>query len=248
MDTRSGMKKLRIMVVEDDESILELVRHHLLKEGLEAICFTSGEKLLLAAGLEPPELIILDLMLPGIQGLEVCRLLKQEIKTREIPIVIVTAKGEENDVVAGLEAGADDYLTKPFSPKVLLARVKAVLRRKRESVRTHRHDEQPIRIHDLTIDPQKHKVDAGGSRLDLTATEFQILYTLARRPGQVFHRYQIVESVRGSDYHVTDRAVDVAIFGLRKKLGIFGRFVETVRGVGYRLAEEETAGTGRRSR
>ena len=242
------MNKRRIMVVEDDENILELIRHTLLREGYDAICFTTGEKLLLAAGLEPPALVILDLMLPGIQGLEVCRLLRQEAGTRDIPIVIVTARGEEKDVVAGLEGGADDYLTKPFSPKVLIARVKAVLRRRAQGTRAGAGNEQPIRIHELTIDPQKHRVDAPGARLELTPPEFQILYALARRPGQVFHRYQIVESVRGSDYHVTDRAVDVAIFGLRKKLGVFGRYVETVRGVGYRLAEEETAGAGSRAR
>ncbi|MBN1838020.1 MAG: response regulator [Spirochaetales bacterium] len=235
------MNKRRIMVVEDDENILELIRHTLLREGYQAICYSSGEKLLLSAALEPPALIILDLMLPGIQGLEACRLLKQEAGTRDIPIVIVTAKGEERDVVAGLESGADDYLTKPFSPKVLTARIKAVLRRKAQGSRPDGQDGQPIRIHDLTIDPRKHKVEAAGTRLDMTPTEFQILYTLARRPGQVFHRYQIVESIRGSDYHVTDRAVDVAIFGLRKKLGVHGRFIETVRGVGYRLAEEEIA-------
>ncbi|MBN1835454.1 MAG: response regulator [Spirochaetales bacterium] len=226
------------MVVEDDENILELIRHTLRRGGYDAACFDTGEKLLLAAGLEPPALILLDLMLPGIQGLEVCRLLKQEAGTRDIPIVIVTAKGEESDVVAGLESGADDYLTKPFSPKVLIARVKAVLRRRASGARSAGQDGQPIRIHELTIDPEKHRVEAAGGRLDLTPTEFQILYILARRPGRVFHRYQIVESVRGSDYHVTDRAVDVAIFGLRKKLGGYGRHVETVRGIGYRLAEE----------
>jgi len=234
------MKKLRIMVVEDDPNILELIRYSLLKAGYEALCFTTGEKVLLAAGLAPPALIVLDLMLPGIDGLEVCRLLKQEAGTRDIPIVIVTARGEEKDIITGLENGADDYLTKPFSPKILVARVRAVLRRKAQGNQSAEGDERPIRIHGLTIDPGKHKVQAGEERFELTPTEFRILHTLARRPGQVFHRYQIVESVRGGDYHVTDRAVDVAVFGLRKKLGPYGGCIETVRGIGYRLAEERT--------
>jgi two-component system alkaline phosphatase synthesis response regulator PhoP len=226
------------LVAEDDETILELIRYNLAKEGFRVSCYTSGEKALLAAGIEVPDMVLLDILLPGIDGIQVCRLLRSEEKTRQVPIIMVTAKGEEQDIVEGLETGADDYITKPFSPRVLLARIQAVLRRKQREKEMVQPPENPIRIRELTIDANRHRVAVADRKIDLTVTEFQILHFLARQAGWVFTRYQIVEAVRGSNYHVTDRAVDVVVFGLRKKLGEYGRYIETVRGIGYRFADE----------
>jgi len=181
-----------------------------------------------------PDLILLDIMLPGLDGLDLCRLLKQNQDSASIPIVIITARGEESDIVAGLELGADDYITKPFSPRVVAARVRAVLRRPRQAAVC---DGDMVKIHELVIHPGKHEVTVGGEHVNLTATEFQVLHFLAQRPGWVFTRYQIVDAVHGTDYAVTDRSVDVQIAGLRKKLGRVGDYIETVRGVGYRFKE-----------
>lgn len=228
------MAKANILVIEDEEDILELVRYNLAKEGYEVICATTGEEGLVVARSKLPTLVVLDLMLPGVDGLEVCRLLKTDPKTRDIPIVILTARSEEADIVAGLELGADDYITKPFSPRVLVARVRAVLRRSRKEPVP---ETATVRIHDLVIHPGRHEVLVEGEPVELTYTEFGILHFLARHPGWVFTRSQIVDAVRGDDYPVTDRSVDVQIVGLRKKLGPHGRYIETVRGVGYRLGE-----------
>jgi two-component system phosphate regulon response regulator PhoB len=181
-----------------------------------------------------PDLIVLDLMLPGIDGLEVMKKLKEDAATQNIPTVMLTAKGEEADIVTGLELGADDYVIKPFSPRVLLARVRAVLRRKPE---TEKRASSTLMIHDLEIHQGRRRVLAKGEPVDLTFTEFQILSFLAARPGWVFTRTQIVDAVRGNSYPVTDRSVDVQIVGLRKKLGSCGKYIETVRGVGYRFGE-----------
>lgn len=231
------MRKPHILVVEDDVNILELIRHNLSKAGYRVTSLTSGEKVLLSVGIKRPDLILLDLMLPGIDGLEVCRLLRSEEETAHIPIIMVTAKTEEEDIVTGLEQGADDYITKPFSPQVLLARTRAVLRRQKRDAQLSELGRDPLRIGELTVDPRRHLVELAGQELKLTLTEYKILYLLAKQPGWVFTRYQIVEAVRGSDYNVTDRAVDVLIFGLRKKLGPCGKLIETVRGVGYRFRE-----------
>jgi two-component system alkaline phosphatase synthesis response regulator PhoP len=232
------MSERHIVVAEDDETILELIRYNLEKEGYRVSCHTSGEKALLAAGIDVPDLVLLDILLPGIDGIQVCKLLRSEEKTRHVPIIMVTAKGEEQDIIEGLEIGADDYITKPFSPKVMLARVRAVLRRKQREKDESSVAEEAIQVRELTIDPKRHRVAIGGKKIDLTVTEFQILHFLARQAGWVFTRYQIVDAVHGSNYHVTDRAVDVVIFGLRKKLGRYGGYIETVRGVGYRFAED----------
>ena len=230
------MSKERILVVEDEEDILELLRYNLSREGYQVACVMSGEEVLKKAVSEPLELILLDLMLPGIDGLEVTRILKNDSKTRGIPIVMVTAKGDEADIVTGLELGADDYITKPFSPRVLIARIRAILRRKTEKTLTD--DKSFIQIHDIQIDPGRRHVSVKGRSVELTYTEFQVLNYLARRPGWVFTRSQIVDAVRGDDYPVTDRSVDVQIVGLRKKLGTCGNYIETVRGVGYRFREK----------
>jgi two-component system phosphate regulon response regulator PhoB len=229
------MAKERILVVDDEEDILELVRFHLAREGYQLVLAASGEEALKKAGREALDLIVLDLMLPGLDGLEVAKALKNDAKTKAVPIIMLTAKGEDADVVSGLEIGADDYITKPFSPRVLTARVKAVLRRRSS---TAVDDTKVILIHDLEIHPGRRSVSAGGNALDLTYTEFQLLCVLARRPGWVFTRSQIVDAVRGSDYPVTDRSVDVQVVGLRKKLGTYGHYIETVRGVGYRFKEK----------
>ena len=229
------MAKERILIVEDEEDILELVTFNLAKEGYQITGVLSGEDAVRKIKSESVDLVILDLMLPGIDGLEVAKILQSDPETKHVPIIMLTAKGEETDIVTGLELGADDYITKPFSPKVLNARVRAVLRRQTSKVN---EDMAEVRIHDLEIHPGRRRVVAGGESVDLTYTEFQVLYFLARRPGWVLTRTQIVDAVRGSEYPVTDRSVDVQIAGLRKKLGPHGRYIETVRGVGYRFQEK----------
>ncbi len=223
-----------VLIVDDEEDILELLDYNLSKEGFRVLRVGSGEAALETTRKSRPDLVILDLMLPGLSGLEVCKGLKRDSRTADIPIVMLTAKGEEADVVLGLELGADDYVVKPFSPRVLVARAQAVLRRSREVVADAN---EPLQIREIEIIPGRHEVIVDGKPVALTFTEFRILYVLARRPGWVFTRYQIVEAVRGEEYAVTDRAVDVQIVGLRKKLGRFGNYIETVRGVGYRFKE-----------
>jgi len=223
-----------ILVVEDDEDIVELIAYNLRREGYTVVTAETGEEALLKARARPPHLVLLDLMLPKMDGLEVCRRLKADDKTRGVPVIMVTAKGEEPDVVSGLELGADDYISKPFRPRELIARVRAVLRRGGEGAAEGGTAER-IEAEGLVVDVGRRTVTAAGKPVALTYTEFQVLLVLARRPGWVFSRYQIVDAVRGEDYPVTDRAVDVQIVGLRKKLGRHGTCIETVRGVGYRF-------------
>jgi two-component system phosphate regulon response regulator PhoB len=225
-----------ILVVEDEKDIAELLAYNLKREGFQVRLADSGEKGLAQALKNPPDLVLLDLMLPGIDGREVCRRLRANEATAPIPIVILTARSEESDVVAGLELGADDYITKPFSPRVLMARVRSVLRRHAAPV------EEPadhIRLEALEIEVARHQVRCDGEALELSATEFALLLFLARRPGRVFSRSQIIAGVRGEDYPVTERAVDVQVLGLRRKLGSCGQAIQTVRGVGYRFREEK---------
>jgi DNA-binding response OmpR family regulator len=227
-----------ILVVDDERDILELVKYNLEKEGYRVTTVATGEDALSQARKRMPDLVVLDLMLPGVDGLEVCRRLKGDAATQAIPIVMLTAKGTEADVVAGLELGASDYVTKPFSPRVLAARVRAVLRRGAEAADA----EATIRIKDLTIHPGRHEVLVDESPAELTATEFRLLVHLARRPGWVFTRQQLVDATQGddafvNDRFVTDRSVDVHIVSLRRKLGSCGAYIETVRGVGYRLRD-----------
>ena len=229
------MAREKILIVEDEEDILELVKYNLVREGYEVKDATTGEEALKIVQSAALDLIILDLMLPGVDGLEVAKILKNDSITRTISIIMLTAKGEESDIVTGLELGADDYITKPFSPRILIARVRAILRRKGEKPDD---DMATIKIHDLVIHPERHEVILGDTVVELTYTEFQVLYFLAKRPGWVFTRFQIVDAVRGDDYPVTDRSVDVQIVGLRKKLGQGGKYIETVRGVGYRFKEK----------
>ncbi len=222
-----------ILIVEDEGDILELLRYNLNREGYRVLEATSGETALDVIRKEAPDLVLLDLMLPKIGGLEVCRRVRSDSSHKSVPIIMLTAKGEEADIVAGLELGADDYMTKPFSPRVLLARVRAVLRRNATEMPG---DDESLHIHELVIHPGRHEVLVAGEAITLTRTEFQVLHYLARRPGWVFTRYQIVDAVHGDDYAVTERSVDVQIVGLRKKLGDAGKYIETVRGVGYRFS------------
>jgi two-component system phosphate regulon response regulator PhoB len=228
------MTRERILVVDDEEDLLELVNYNLSREGFRVECVASGEAALAAARRNLPDLIVLDLLLPHVDGLEICRRLKSDDKTRHIPVVMLTAKSEEADMVTGLELGADDYITKPFSPRVLLARIRAILRRKAQQAPA---EDKTIRVHELVIHPGRHEVLVAGERIELTFTEFRLLQFLARKPGWAFTRSQIVDAVKGEDYPVTERSVDVQVAGLRKKLGAQGRYIETVRGVGYRFKE-----------
>ncbi len=226
------MSKEKILIVDDEEDILKLLNYNLVNNGFQVECATTGEEALEKARSTQPDLIVLDLMLPGIDGLDVCRILKNDSRTAQIPVIMLTAKGEEADIVVGLELGAEDYVTKPFSPRVLSARVKAVLRRGREVEKA-----TVFARHDITVNTSIHEVTVSGETVDLTATEFSILLLLIRRPGWVFTRNQIINTVKGDDYPVTDRSIDVQIVGLRKKLGDHGPLIETVRGVGYRFKD-----------
>jgi two-component system phosphate regulon response regulator PhoB len=229
------MPRERILVIDDEDDLLDLVGYNLTREGYRVNTARTGEEAFKRIREESPDLIILDLMLPGIDGFDVCKQLKSNPRTASIPIVMLTAKTAEADQIAGLELGSDDYVSKPFSPSVLLARIKAVLRRtKSETIA----DKRMIAFQGLLIDPSRHEVLVEGTPRTLTASEFKILYYLARRPGWVFSREQIIAAVKGEDYPVTDRSVDVQIVGLRKKLGPAGEFIETVRGVGYRFREK----------
>ncbi len=228
------MPKGRILIIEDDEDILELLKYNLQREGFDATGVRTGEEGLKTANACVPDLILLDIMLPGLDGNEVCRMLKSNPTTANIPIIMLTAKTEDTDIIVGLELGADDYVTKPFEPRVLMARLRAVLRRKYKAPIPV---DETVKVDELLIIPAKHEVRIKDKTVNLTFTEFRILHFLASRRGWVFSRYQIVDAVRGEDYFVTDRAVDVQIAGLRKKLGPYAKYIETVRGVGYRFKE-----------
>ncbi|HEY5998680.1 MAG TPA: response regulator transcription factor [bacterium] len=225
----------KVLVVEDEESILELIRDSIGREGFVVATATSGEEALAQVNEEAPDLILLDLMLPGISGLEVCRRLKAQPATADIPVLMLSARDGESDVIAGLEIGADDYLTKPFSPRILAARLRAALRRREGGAQAAERTQ--VSAGGVTLDRERREVTVDGARLELTYTEFEILWLLAATPGRVFTRPRIVEAARGADAGITERAVDVAIVRLRRKLGPAASRIETVRGVGYRFAD-----------
>ena len=235
------MSKPTVLIVEDEPDIAELIRFHCERDGMESVSVGTGKVALERAKREPPDLVILDLMLPDVGGLEICRRLKQWPETRDVPVVMVTAKGEESDIVTGLEIGADDYVVKPFSPRILMARVRTVLRRRTESTTTS--DEQRLERLEarLVIDPERHIVTICGAPAELTVTEFGILNHLAQRPGFVRTRDQIISAVHGRNVVLSSRTIDVHVTALRKKLGELAWCVETVRGVGYRFAETPVA-------
>lgn len=222
----------RILIIEDEPEIIEIISYNLAKEGYRVITASSGEEGLRAALNQPPDLVVLDLMLPGVYGLDVCRQIRSDSRTAAVPIIMLTARSEESDIITGLEVGANDYITKPFSPKVLIARVRARLR---EKIDDSDNTKKKINLKRISIDKGRHHVEVDGKPVILTPTEFKLLWLLAKNPGMVFSRYEIVNSVRGEDAIVTDRSVDVQVVGLRKKLGNCANSIETVRGVGYRL-------------
>lgn len=229
------MDERTILVVEDEADILNLIAYNLEKESYRVLKAATGEEGMKLARDRKPDLVLLDLMLPGVDGLDICKHLKADDMTRGIPIIMVSARGEESDVVVGLELGADDYISKPFSPRILLARVRSVLRRTGGDPREV--TERIIQAGGIRIDRARHEVRSDDEVVDLSATEFGILDYLAANPGWVFSRGQIIRAVKGEDYPVTERAVDVQILALRKKLGKAGNMIETVRGIGYRFRE-----------
>jgi len=230
--------KKTILIIEDEPDIRDLLEFHLKKEGYKVLTSSDGEKGLKAARKESPNLILLDLLLPGIKGLDVCRVLKNDVNTSQINIIMVTALGQEENIVKGLETGADDYVSKPFNMSILLARISAVLRRNNIDANSN-HDN--VDINGIKIIPRLREVAVAQQKIkDLTFTEFQILHLLATHPGWVFTRYQIIDKIRGDNYPVTDRSVDFQIVGLRKKLGDHGKLIETIRGVGYRFHRNES--------
>ncbi len=232
------MPNERIVVIEDEPDILEVIRHNLTREGFRVSSAADGEDGYQMVVDQLPDLVLLDLMLPGMDGLEVCRRLKEDAGTRSVPVVMVTAKGEESDVVLGLGLGADDYVPKPFSPRELLARVRAVLRR------TARQDETTVKeriVRDgVDIDSGRHRVRVDDDTIPFTATEFRLLHFLATRPGRIFTREQLVGRVIGESVVVTERNIDVHVRSIRQKLGKYRDLIETVRGVGYRFCETDS--------
>ncbi len=228
------MAKGRILVIDDEADLIELVRYNLEQEGFQVTSASDGEAGLNIALREMPDLALVDLMLPGMDGLEVCRSLRADNRTASIPVIILTAKSAESDRVVGLELGADDYVVKPFSPRELAARVKAVLRR------TQQPSPQSKAIHrgGLSIDLSRREATLHGIPIELTATEFRLLQFFASYPGRVFSRSELIDAALGRDVSVIDRTIDVHITGLRKKLGSCSDWIETVRGFGYRFREE----------
>ena len=230
--------KAQLLIVEDEPEIEELIEFHAERAGMRARTIHSGRLALEVLRREKPDLVILDLMLPDLDGLEVCRRMKQNEDTRSIPIVMVTAKGEEADVVAGIELGAEDYVTKPFSPRVLMARLRNVLRRHGQVEETPTRAERLVLLGGrLVIDIDRHEVVVESKKTDLTLTEFGILHYLASRPGFVRTRDQIIAAVHGKSTVLSSRTVDVHVTALRRKLDALSECVETVRGVGYRFSE-----------
>lgn len=224
----------KILVIEDEDDIRELLRYNLEKSGYEYFEATSGESGWNKIQDINPDLILLDLMLPGIDGLEVCDRIKTELKHQNIPVVMLTAKGEEEDIVKGLEMGADDYVTKPFSVKVLLARIAKVFRTTSQSIPV---ESDVLLSSGISLDPNRHEVKVDGESVQLTSSEFKTLSIFLQNQGRVFTRNQIMEKVHGEGYVVSERAIDVMIVGLRKKLKDYGAHIETIRGIGYRMAE-----------
>jgi two-component system, OmpR family, alkaline phosphatase synthesis response regulator PhoP len=233
---RASVKDKTIVIVEDEEDILEVIVYNLEREGYRCVTTNTGTRGLNLVREEQPDLVILDLMLPGMNGLDICRNLKSSAETRDLPVIMVTARAEESDVVIGLGLGADDYIAKPFSPRELVARVQAVLRRGPKTPDEAADEE--IEHGSLRLDLERHQVSYQGREVKLTVTEFKILRALAARPGRVYTRDQLITRALGSDRVVIDRNIDVHVRALRRKLGDGRDLIETVRGVGYRLSEE----------
>ncbi len=231
------MAKAVVLVVEDDPEIRELLLVSFEREGWTVLEAPDGEKGLALLAARRPDCVVLDIMLPGLDGLALLRRIKADPANSAIPVIMTTARGEDSDVITGLELGADDYVIKPFSPKVLVARVRVALRRVAESLEAASRGETRIERGPLLLDSERHELLCEGSRVDLSATEFAILALLMGSPGRVYSRSGIIEAVKGHDYPVTDRSVDVQVLQLRKKLGPASDWIETVRGVGYRFKD-----------
>jgi len=233
-------QKEKILIVEDEEAIQQVLSFQMECEGYRYSQARTGAEALQLAEKESPDLILLDLMLPILDGLEVCRCLKKNSKTEDIPIIMLTAKGDEIDIVTGLELGADDYIVKPFSNKVLLARIRAALRRKRQMLEGSKSKKLTTLLREgpLSLNLESRVVEVDGVRVDLQKSEFDLLALLMQRPERVFTRYQIIEHTKGDALVTTERAVDVQIVGLRKKLGNAGKLIQTIRGVGYKFGIE----------
>ncbi|MBN2139132.1 MAG: response regulator transcription factor [Sedimentisphaerales bacterium] len=221
-----------ILIVEDDRDIMEMVEYNLAEEGYDTFSALDGKVGVELAAKHHPDLIILDVMLPVMDGFEVCRALKNDSSTADIPIIILSAKSQETDKVLGLELGADDYVTKPFSPRELIARIRAILRRGRQDATV-----ETVSIGEIVIDSARHKVTLAGKEIQLTFTEFKLLEYMAQRPGIVLSRNRIIDAVSGEDAVVYDRTVDAHVKSLRHKLGKAKDYIETVRGAGYRFRE-----------
>ena len=229
------MKKSKIVVIEDEVDILEVINYNLLKEGFDVCSALDGEEGLALIKKEVPDLVLLDLMLPGLDGIEICRKLKTDYSTRSIPIIMVTAKGEESDIVLGLGMGADDYMVKPFRPRELMARIRSVLRRG-DFIE---EGEGLVSIDELVIDINRHEVKLEGKKIVLTAMEFKLLHFLASHPGQVFTRENLLNHVSSDDTFIIDRNIDVHIRSIRKKLNKHRELIETIHRVGYRFRDKD---------
>jgi two-component system, OmpR family, alkaline phosphatase synthesis response regulator PhoP len=231
----STVAKKQILVVDDERDILDLVKYNFEREGWVVHCVTDGEQALRTVRKATPDLVVLDVMLPGVDGVEVCRALRSDDRTRTVPIVMLTAKSEEADAVLGLGVGADDYVKKPFGVKELVARVKALLRRESRAVESD--ESSLVRVRNLTIDSVRHEVTVRGEPVQLTLTEFRLLRALAAKPGRVYTRAELIDKAMGQDVVVIDRNVDVHVRALRKKLGAAADDILTVRGIGYKFRE-----------
>lgn len=225
-----------ILIIEDDEDIREILRYNLEREGFAVRAAATGEEGLALTRQRVPDLVLLDLMLPGIQGVEVCRRLRKEESTANVLLIIVSAKGEEADIVSGLEMGADDFVTKPFSPRELVARVRSALRRGRAMQRED--DATPLQVGLVAVDPSRHEAHVGDRPIELTLAEFRLLHAMAASPGRVFTRAQLVQRITGGGHHIVERNVDVHVRALRRKLGEQGELIRTVRGVGYSMDDD----------
>lgn len=235
MVTKTRARAGTILIIEDDPDISELVEYNLAKEGFQIVTARDGEEGLRMAATRKPDLVLLDLMLPAMDGIEVCRRLRQDSATRSVGLIMLTAKGEESDIVLGLEMGADDYVVKPFSPRELLARIRAVLRSR--SRQNGGEIGTRIELGDLVLDALRHEALVHGESVSLTRAEFRLLWTLASRPGRVYTRDQLVDSITAGESIILDRNVDVHVSAVRRKLGPLGNVIVTVRGVGYRCRD-----------
>lgn len=226
----------KIAVIDDEPDIGELLKYNLEQEGYQVELISEGERALERLRLQRPDLVILDLMLPGVSGMELCRQMRKSSDFENMPIIMLTAKSSETDKIVGLEIGADDYITKPFSPREVVARVKAVLRRLEEPRRESGSSDM-LEFEGIRVDVSRHEVQVEGAEVKLTNTEFKILHCLIQRPGHVYNRQQLIDFALGENVSVVDRTIDVHITNLRKKLMGKGNRIESIRGVGYRMKE-----------